>query len=190
MRIALLGTRGYPSYYGGFETLIRHLAPYLSGAGHDVTVFDRSAGRLRSRTAIVDGIRVVRSVGTAGNASSTLTHGLTSTLVTAVERPDVAVIMNVANGYFLPMLSLRGVPTVLNVDGIEWEREKWSPLGRKVFRGGALATARWADHLVTDSRAIAERWHREFGRESTFIPYGGDFGRFRRIRGTGGGPRS
>ena len=67
------------------------------------------------------------------------------------------------------------LPTVLNVDGIEWERAKWSPLGRRVFRAGAVATALWADVLVADSRtAIAARWCREFGRDSTFIPYGGD----------------
>jgi glycosyltransferase involved in cell wall biosynthesis len=94
--------------------------------------------------------------------------------MTSLDRPDVALIMNVANGFFLPALRARGIPIVLNVDGIEWERAKWSPLGRKVFRAGAQAAARWADHLVSDSHAIAERWSREFGRESTFIPYGGD----------------
>jgi glycosyltransferase involved in cell wall biosynthesis len=175
MRISILGTRGYPSSYGGFETLVRHLAPYLHGAGHDVTVFDRSSGAGRYwRSTTVDGIRLVRSLGLSGSTTSTLSHGLSSAVLTAAERPDVALIMNVANGFFLPLLRARGVPTVLNVDGIEWERAKWSPLGRRVFRAGASATARWADQLISDSAAIAERWWTEFGRESTFIPYGGD----------------
>jgi glycosyltransferase involved in cell wall biosynthesis len=174
MKISILGTRGYPSTYGGFETLIRHLAPFLQGVGHEVSVYDRSPGPWRSRTSVVDDIRVVRSVGTSGSTTSTLSHGLTSTLMAAADRPDVALIMNVANGFFLPALRARGIPSVLNVDGIEWERAKWSPLGRRVFRAGALATARWADVLVADSHAIAGRWHREFGRDTTFIPYGGD----------------
>ena len=174
MKISLLGTRGYPSSYGGFETLVRHLAPYLQGAGHDVTVFDRSPGPWRQRTSEIGGIRVVRSVGFQGAFTSTLTHGLTSSLITGVDKPEVALIMNVANGFFLPFLRVCGVPTVMNVDGIEWERTKWNPLGRKVFHAGALATARWADYLVSDSHAIAARWQHDFGRESTFIPYGGD----------------
>lgn len=172
MKISILGTRGFPSTYGGFETLIRHLAPFLQGAGHAVTVYDRTPDAPRSR--VVDGVRVVRSAGASGNATSTLSHGLTSALMTAADRPDVALIMNVANGFFLPALRARGIPTVLNVDGIEWERGKWSPLGRRVFRTGALATARWADVLVADSYAIAQRWRHDFGRESVFIPYGGD----------------
>src|SRR3954470_8603225 len=102
MKISILGTRGYPSTYGGFETLVRRLAPYLNGAGHDVTVYDRSPGPLRSRTTVVDGIRVVRSVGASGSTTSPLSHGFTSTAMAALERPDVALIMNVANGFFLP----------------------------------------------------------------------------------------
>jgi glycosyltransferase involved in cell wall biosynthesis len=82
--------------------------------------------------------------------------------------------MNVANGFFLPALKLRGVPTVLNVDGIEWEREKWTPTGRRVFYSAAKMTAKWADTLVSDSEVIRSRWQQEFGRDSSFIPYGGD----------------
>jgi glycosyltransferase involved in cell wall biosynthesis len=66
------------------------------------------------------------------------------------------------------------VPVVLNVDGIEWERDKWSPLAKQVFRTAARATARWADVLIADSHAIAKRWQQDFGRASTFVPYGGD----------------
>jgi glycosyltransferase involved in cell wall biosynthesis len=95
-------------------------------------------------------------------------------LVTATEKPDVALIMNVANGFYLPALRVRKVPVVLNVDGIEWERAKWSKTGRRVFRLGAVSAARWADHLIADSVAIADYWRKAFGRESVFIPYGGD----------------
>lgn len=190
MRVHILGTRGYPSSYGGFETLLRHLAPYLVRRGHQVSVFDRRGPTDPSRrddlapdvaaTARnggswdVGGVRVRRSRGLSGSSTSTLTHGLTSAVVTAKERPDVALVMNVANGFFLPALRSRGVPTVLNVDGIEWERAKWSPMGRYVFRSGARLSARWADTLVADSRAIGARWETEFGRRSVFIPYGGD----------------
>jgi glycosyltransferase involved in cell wall biosynthesis len=82
--------------------------------------------------------------------------------------------MNVANGYWIPLLRLRGIPTVVNVDGIEWQREKWSPLGRRVFKIGASLTAKFADELIFDAKAIASHWQQEFGRTGTYIPYGGD----------------
>jgi len=176
MRIHILGTRGYPSTYGGFETLVRHLAPYLVRRGHVVTVFDRDRDRCTDghRVRLINGIRVYSSRGLAGIRSSTLSHGLTSSVVAAKECPDVVLVMNVANGLFLPLFRARRVPVVFNVDGIEWERDKWSPLAKQVFLTGARATARWADVLIADSRVIAERWQQDYGRLSTFVPYGGD----------------
>jgi glycosyltransferase involved in cell wall biosynthesis len=81
--------------------------------------------------------------------------------------------MNVANGYWLPLLKARGIPTVVNVDGIEWERAKWGKKAKAVFRGGARLTARFGDNLVYDSQEIARRWAAEFKRDGIFIPYGG-----------------
>jgi hypothetical protein len=71
-------------------------------------------------------------------------------------------------------LKARGVPTVVNVDGIEWERAKWGRAGKTVFRWGAAATARFADELVVDARAIGDYWRRHFRRDGVFIPYGAD----------------
>jgi glycosyltransferase involved in cell wall biosynthesis len=119
----------------------------------------------------------VESVLTAGVASkslSTLTFGLTSVLHALLHKPDVALVMNVANGFWLPLLRLRGVPTVVNVDGIEWHRDKWSRLGKAVFKWGAKFTAWFADELVFDAVAIGDFWKREFNRTGIFIPYGGD----------------
>jgi glycosyltransferase involved in cell wall biosynthesis len=82
--------------------------------------------------------------------------------------------MNVANGYWLPMLRARGIPSVLNVDGIEWQRPKWNRLGKAVFKGGAKMTARFADSLICDSVEIGRFWQENFGRDGVFIPYGGD----------------
>ena len=65
-----------------------------------------------------------------------------------------------------------GVPTALNVDGLEWERGKWGPLARKVFLAGARAAARNADALVYDSEALGEIWRERFGRDGHYIPYG------------------
>lgn len=172
--VAIIGTRGYPSYYGGFETLIRKLAPYLVDAGWEVSVYGRQ-GAVRDEDDSRD-VRV-KSIVTPGIESkslSTLTYGLSSVLHAARRTPDVALIMNVANGYWLPILKMRGVPTVVNVDGIEWERAKWGGAAKRVFKTGAALTARVADHLVSDSKEISRRWSSEFGKSSEFIPYGGE----------------
>jgi glycosyltransferase involved in cell wall biosynthesis len=171
--VAIIGSRGYPSYYGGFETLVRRLAPHLADAGWDVTVY----GRPGLKTDDPDLDPRVRSRVTAGIESkkfSTLSYGLTSTVDAFVRKPDVALVLNCAVGYWLPILKARGIPSVVNVDGIEWERGKWGRSARAVFRTGAKLTARYADELVFDARAIGAYWRENFGRDGVFIPYGGD----------------
>src|SRR5690606_34145591 len=88
--------------------------------------------------------------------------------------PDVALVMNVANGFWLPLLRRAGIPTLVNVDGIEWDRAKWGALAKSVFRRGARLTAAHATQLVYDSHEIARRWNEEFDRDGIYIPYGGD----------------
>ena len=170
MRIAIIGTRGYPSTYGGFETLVRHLAPALKARGHEVIVYSRE----RTGTAVVNGVVVIGTRGLDGKSTSTATHGFSAAVsATSMTRPDVVFVCNVANGPVLPLLQSRGIPTLVNVDGIEWERQKWGKLAKAAFRLGARLTAKYATELVSDSRAIRARWIQEFGRESHYIPYGG-----------------
>ena len=172
--VAIIGTRGYPSYYGGFETAVRRLAPYLAERGWDVTVYGR-----KNATKVDDSTRDprVKSVvmpGVESKSLSTLSYGLTSSLHALVKKPDVALVMNTANGYFLPMLRLRRIPTLVNVDGIEWERAKWGRLAKKAFHLGAVMTARFGTRMVYDAEAIGDYWRAEFKVDGEFIPYGGD----------------
>ena len=172
--VAIIGTRGYPSYYGGFETAVRRLAPYLVDHGWDVTVYGRP-GSIRTDDPLRD--MRVKSIETRGfetKSFSTLSYGFTSAVDAARRKPDVALVMNVANGYWLPILRSRGVPTLVNVDGIEWDRAKWGRVAKGVFRSGAHATARFGTRMVYDSKEIAARWKRDFGLDGEFIPYGGD----------------
>jgi glycosyltransferase involved in cell wall biosynthesis len=172
--VAIIGTRGYPSYYGGFETAVRKLAPYLADKGWDVTVYGR-AGAIRDDDPLLDKrIRCVQTWGLETKSLSTLSYGLSATLHAVRSKPDVAIVMNVANGYWLPLLRARSIPTLVNVDGIEWDRAKWGRVAKKVFHVGALWTARYGTRMVFDARAIAKRWASEFHRDGDFIPYGGD----------------
>jgi glycosyltransferase involved in cell wall biosynthesis len=172
--VAIIGTRGYPSYYGGFETAVRKLAPHLASRGWTVTVYGRPGSTRADDPAADPHVRVVETRGLNSRSLSTLSYGLTSVIHAFVHKPDVALVMNVANGFWLPLLKVRGVPTVVNVDGIEWHRAKWGRLAKTMFRWGAKFTARFGDELVFDARAIEDFWSREFNRTGTFIPYGGE----------------
>ncbi|QXW04666.1 glycosyltransferase [Rhodococcus globerulus] len=172
--VAIIGTRGYPSYYGGFETLVRRLAPYLVSEGWDVTVYGRGGAVKPDDPARDLDVKSVLTWGLESKSLSTLSFGLSSTISAAKNKPDVALVMNVANGYWLPMLKARGIPSVVNVDGIEWERAKWGKSAKAAFRMGASLTARFADHLLYDAEGIAGRWEASFGRSGTVIPYGGE----------------
>jgi glycosyltransferase involved in cell wall biosynthesis len=172
--VAIIGTRGYPSYYGGFETAVRKLAPFLADAGWDVSVYGRPGGTSDRDASIDPRINRITTRGIESKSLSTLSYGLTASLDAMRKKPDVALVMNVANGYFLPALKARGIPTLVNVDGIEWDRAKWGRAAKAVFKTGASLTARFGTELVCDSTEIAGRWARDFGRNGLFIPYGGD----------------
>ena len=171
MDFAILGSRGFPSTYGGYKTLVRYLAPYLAHEGHAVTVYCRARDEGR-RTWMMEDVRCIATPGYDTKSFSTLTFGMTATFDAAFRRFDSILILNIANGFWFPMLRTARTPFVVNTDGIEWERGKWSRAGRATFRAGAWMTARNASALVCDSNAIGEIWKGMFGRDSIFIPYG------------------
>ncbi|MDJ0455838.1 glycosyltransferase [Arthrobacter sp. NQ7] len=172
--VAIIGTRGYPSYYGGFETAVRKLAPFLVERGWHTVVYGRPGAARMDDPARDKRVEAVETRGLETKSLSTLTFGLTSVLHACIRKPDAAIVMNVANGFWLPLLRLRGIPTVVNVDGIEWERAKWGRLAKMMFKLGARLTAFFGQTLIADSMEIARRWKVDFARESVFIPYGGD----------------
>ena len=109
--VAVIGTRGYPSYYGGFETAVRHLAPWLAERGWGVTVYGRPGS-----TAPADPARDRRVVsrltrGVESKSLSTLSYGFTAVADAVRRRPDVALVMNVANGFWIPLPASAASPS-------------------------------------------------------------------------------
>jgi glycosyltransferase involved in cell wall biosynthesis len=171
VKFAILGSRGFPSTYSGYETLVRHLAPALREAGHSVTVYSREpAGK--GRVWEHEGIRCIATFGLQGKSLSTPTFGLTSSIDAVFRNYDAVLVVNIANGFWLPFLRLSKTATAVNTDGIEWERGKWNRTAQSIFRQGAKLCARHASELICDSHGIGEIWSELFGRDSTFIPYG------------------
>lgn len=171
--VAIIGTRGYPSYYGGFETAVRHIAPHLADNGWDVTVYGRPGSIRHDDPNRHPNVTSVETRGINSSSLSTLSHGLSAAVHSSRRKPDVALVMNVANGFWLPILRHAGIPTVVNVDGIEWERAKWNKTAKRIFKMGAKLTARYATSTIADAKAIGRRWQDEFTVSPIVIPYGG-----------------
>ncbi len=171
MKLAILGSRGFPSTYGGYETLVRYLAPYLVQAGCDVTVYCRARDN-GHRTWFAEDVRCIATPGYDTKSFSTLTFGMTATLDASLRNFDSILVLNIANGFWFPALRATRTPFAVNTDGIEWERGKWSRIGRITFQAGAWMTARNASTLICDSKAIGAIWNERFGSEYVFIPYG------------------
>ncbi len=173
MRVALLGTRGIPACYGGFETLAEELSARLAARGHKVTVYTRRhlavPGLAEHRGAR---IRVLPAI--KGKAIETLSHTALSCLDVSRASADVVLLCNAANAPLLPLLRARGLKVALNVDGLERKRRKWGWLGRAYYRMCEGLAARWADRVVTDAAVIQRYYRRAWRRDSAMIPYGGD----------------
>ena len=174
MRIGILGTRGIPARYGGFETLAEELSARLAARGHDVTVYTRSRyaqpGLSEWRGAK---IRVLPTIAT--KYLDTVVHGVFSGIDSAFERFDAVLICNAINAAasFLPRLSGK-TRVVLNVDGLERHRKKWSWIGRLAYRMSERLSTIVPDVVVTDAKVIQEYYRARYGCDSLFIPYGGD----------------
>ena len=170
MRIAILGTRGIPARYGGFETFAEELSWRLADRGHGVTVYCRS----RHASRAYRGVRLVYLPTIRHKYLDTLAHTGISTLDLLFRRADVALFCNGANAIFTLAPRLTGIPTALNVDGLERLRKKWNPLARGWYRLSEWLSTFCPSVVVTDARSIAAYYLTARKKESMFIPYGAD----------------
>lgn len=170
MRIAMLGTRGVPAAYGGFETAVEEIGRRLVERGHDVTVYgDRSHPDVTAHL----GMRVVHVPSVPLKQLETLSRTGIATIRTIVgDRPDAAFVFNAANAPYVPLLRARGIPVAVHVDGLEWQRAKWGGAGRAYYRWAEEHAVRSADALIADAPGIAEYYATEFGVETELIRYG------------------
>ncbi len=173
MRIALVGTRGVPATYGGFETAVEEVGRRLAARGHVVTVYCRRQKNERNAPDSYLGMKLVHLPALRSKALETLSNtALAATHLAATSRQQVAVVFNAANAPFLPIFRLRGVPTATHVDGLEWQRAKWGGAGRRYYRAAEAFAVRWSDALIADAQGIADYYQREFGAGTDLIRYG------------------
>lgn len=171
LNLAILGTRGVPARYGGFETFAEELSARLVSRGHSVTVYGRRKyvpGELQThrgaRLRVLPGIRTKHL--------DTVSHTLLSAF-DALRHPfDACLVCNGANAFACWIPRLRQQAVVLNVDGIERQRKKWGWMGRNFYLLSE-SLARWLpSQVVTDARTIQHYYLERHRLHTRFIPYG------------------
>jgi glycosyltransferase involved in cell wall biosynthesis len=170
VKIAILGTRGVPPRYGGFETFAAELGTRLVQRGHDVTVYCREKG-----APAWEGIRRVVLPSVPTKYLETVSHTLLSALHATSRDYDVVLLCNAANAFTLPVLRAARIPVAINVDGIERKRRKWNVLGRAVYLIGETLSVSFANAVVADAAVIAAYYRARWQREAVVIPYGAEF---------------
>lgn len=178
----MLGTRGVPARYGGFETAVEEVGTRLAARGHDVVVYCRGGDLTQSTH---QGMHLVHLPVVRRQALETLNHTVSSSLDVRKNDPyDVILLFNAANALTLPLLRASSTGIALHVDGLEWQRGKWGRLGRAWYRIMERYGALHADLLIADARGIQDYYQQRYHVDSRFIPYGApllDLGQPRRL---------
>ena len=171
MKIAILGTRGIPANYGGFETFAEECSAGLVARGHQVTVYGRSRYVPRGMNSH-RGVNLVVLPTLAWKYTDTVVHSFLSVLHSLFRKYDAILICNAANSIFAWMPRLIGTPVAVNVDGIERMRRKWSLPGRMYYRLSEYVSTLFPNTIVTDARVIQRYYRDRYRTASVFIPYG------------------
>lgn len=171
LRIALMGSRGIPASYSGFETFYEQLAVRLAARGHQVTVYNR-AHHHQTRDRSYQGVRIVTLPSIATKHLDTLTHAFLSLVHALCTRQQVYSMVIVGNSPLVLLTRLFGKKLVINVDGADFARDKWTGFAKTYLRWCERIAARWADVVIADSRVIEARYRDLYRRETLFLPYG------------------
>jgi glycosyltransferase involved in cell wall biosynthesis len=175
IRIALLGTVGVPSCYGGFETLAENLVHY-----HSSNICDASLTVWCSRK---DNIKhpncfksaKLRYVNLRANGIQSILYDALSLFQAIMTGHNRILLLGTSGALTIPIIRLISrVRIITNVDGIEWKREKWRGLARIVLRSSEWAAVRFSHEVIADNTAIALYLRDSYGINCQVIEYGGD----------------
>jgi len=171
MHVAMIGTRGVPAQYGGFETAVEEVGRRLVERGHEVTVYCRNEGQELTEYL---GMKLVNLPALRKKSLETLSHTALSVrhAVRRENRPDAAIVFNAANAPFLGVLRRAGIPTAVHMDGIEWKRAKWKGAGARYYKWAEAKAARDGLALIADAQGIADHLWDLYERDAYLIAYG------------------
>lgn len=170
MRVAIIGIRGIPNNYGGFETLAENLVEYLS-KDIDITVYCSSVDMIgKPKTYKGANLKYIplSSHGAFGIMFDSLA------LFKAVSKHDKILFLGFGGGFIIPFLTRYKSKIVLNIGGLDWKRNKWSQIAQKIIKKAEQLLVKNSGQIISDNIGIQNYIREEYNRESTLITYGGD----------------
>ena len=174
MKIVILGTRGIPANYGGFETCVDYTSRLLTKSGADVTVFNREQ-EFESHPANYEGVNLRYVAYPKGPISiHTIGHTLKCAWAMRGEQHDLIHVYGVGNAFAIPFLKWGGCKVVISVDAEDWVREKWGVVGKNYLLLAARFATKVADSVIVDSKAIGDVYRTQFGAKTSYVAYGAE----------------
>ncbi len=173
LKISIIGSRGYPYVYSGYETLVKNIGERMVTGGVQVTVYCHSY-LFDQKPKQLNGIHLKYIPTIKSKSLSQPIHSFLAFWHAAFSNADVVLVLNVSNGPFGIITRLFKKPTLINVDGLEWMRPKWKGFGAIYFKWAAKMAVRFMDLIVTDAVAMQTIYKNEFNTDSVVITYGAD----------------
>lgn len=173
LKIAIIGSRGYPYVYSGYETLVKALADKWQQENVELTVYCH-AHLFKEKPRQVNGVKLVYIPTIASKILAQPLHSFLAFWHVVFSKNQVVLVLNVSNGPFGIITRLFKKPTMMNVDGLEWLRPKWKGFGATYFKWAAKMSVRFNDVLITDADAMQAIYLKEFGAKSVVITYGAE----------------
>ena len=178
LSIAVIGIKGIPARYGGFETCVDETCLRLVKWGHQVTVYCRR-GMVEDEPPEYEGIRLRYVPFLKSKNLATLSSSFLACLQEIQSEAEVVHLYTVGTGLFIPLLRLFGKRVVVSVDALDWTRKKWSELASAYLQLAAWIAVRWADELIIDSKSIQRYYLDRFSRPGVYVPFGANIEPYR-----------
>ena len=170
-KIAFLGLRGVPARYSGFEVVVEELGSRLVERGYDVTVYNRWP-HFVAPSKMWKGMNLITLPTIPTKSLDTIVHTFLSMLDALRRRYDIIYLCGVGNAILAYLASLRGIKVVINVDGADFRRKKWSGFARYWMRRSEGWALRTADCVIADNATIVDRYKRDYGVRPEHLSYG------------------
>lgn len=172
--LRILGTRGIPAAHGGFETFAEYLSLYLVKYGWRVIVYCQLDGEGPIYEDMWEGVERVNIPIAQGGAKGTVIFDWIATKH-AAQHKDLCLTLGYNTAIFCALLRIKNIPNVINMDGIEWKRQKWGLVAKTWFYINEIAGLWLGNHLVADHPGIKKHLQRAISpNKITMIPYGAD----------------
>ena len=171
LNIAIIGSRGYPYVYSGYETLVKVLSERLVKKGHKVRVYCHSP-LFSNKPRKVNGIELIYTPSIQTKTLSQITNSFFSFIHVCFTKVDVVLVVNSANGPFGILTKIFGIKTCINVDGLEWLRPKWKGIGSIYYRIASKMATIFFDEIITDSTEMNKVYIDKYQKKSNTIAYG------------------